>query len=576
MNSSYVAPFLSHAINHVWQSTLLAFVAWLVVLTLLRRNSPHARYGVWLASSVKFLIPFAALVDLGSRLGFMRLAARQTQARMYYAMDEVSRRFAPQFVPSALRPTIPAPGSPLPRLLLLAWICGVAVAATRWWLRWLQVRTAVRAAAPLRTDEGVPVLSSPALRERGLEPGVFGLLRPVILVPEGIADRLSPEQFEAVLNHEVCHARRRDNLAAAVHMLVEALFWFHPLVWWLGRKMTEERERACDDEVLRRCNDPATYAQGILNVCKFYIESPLRCVAGATGSNLKQRIEEIMTHRSACKLGFAKKVLLTTALAGAVAGPVWVGLLHAPLLHAQAPATNQQFEVASIKPNNSGENNFSIRIKPGGRMVASNASLWMLITATYQVQDYQLSGGPAWLKSARFDIDAKGPFKPDIPVNDQISQMGQALLADRFQLKLHREAKEMPVYALLAAKNGPKLDPARGGNCFDPTAGIPPPAPDARPCGGFNMNNDRLLGAAIPMERMARALSRFVGRPVVDKTGLGGTFDITLHWTPDDAPSSSDPSIFTALQEQLGLRLESQKGPVEVLVIDSAQLPSAN
>ena len=208
-------------------------------------------------------------------------------------------------------------------------------------------------------------------------------------------------------------------------------------------------------------------------------------------------------------------------------------------------------------------------------MVASNASVWSLITAVYQLQDYQLSGGPAWLKSARFDIDAKGPLKPDIPINDQISQMGQALLADRFQLKLHREAKEMPIYALLIAKNGPKLDSARGANCFDPSAGIPPSAPDARPCGGFNINDGQMFAAAIPMTRMALALSHILSRPVVDKTGLAGTFDVTLHWTPDDVDTSA-PTIFTALQEQLGLRIEAQKGPVEVLVIDSAQLPSAN
>ena len=161
MNSSYVSPLLSHAINHVWQSTLFAFFAWLLAATLLRKNSPQVRHGVWLAASVKFLIPFAALIDLGSRVGFIRMAEPATQAALYYAMDEVSRRVAPQFVPSALRPTIPAPGSSLPGLLMLAWVCGVVVVAAKWWLRWLQVRTAAQVAAVLRTAEGVPVLSSP-------------------------------------------------------------------------------------------------------------------------------------------------------------------------------------------------------------------------------------------------------------------------------------------------------------------------------------------------------------------------------------------------------------------------------
>ena len=253
----------------------------------------------------------------------MRLAAPETQATFYYAMDDMSQRvvphFAPHFVPSAM----PAGGNPLPILLMIVWACGVVVVTANWWLRWYRVRSVGRAAAPLRTADGIPVLCS---REGSLEPGVFGLLRPVILVPEGITEHLSPEQFEAVLTHEVCHVRRRDNLAAAVHMLVEALFWFNPLVWWVGRQLTLERERICDDEVLQRSNDPAVYAEGILNVCRFYVESPLRCVAGVTGSNLKQRIEEIMGHRSAGKLGLAKKLLLTATLAGAVAGPVWIGL----------------------------------------------------------------------------------------------------------------------------------------------------------------------------------------------------------------------------------------------------------
>ena len=100
-----------------------------------------------------------------------------------------------------------------------------------------------------------------------LEPGVFGIFRPIVVLPEGIAEQLTTAQFEAVLAHELCHARRRDNLAAAVHMLAEALFWFHPLVWWIGVRLVEERERACDEEVLRTAADPQNYAEGIVAVC---------------------------------------------------------------------------------------------------------------------------------------------------------------------------------------------------------------------------------------------------------------------------------------------------------------------
>ena len=121
---------------------------------------------------------------------------------------------------------------------------------------------------------------------------MFGIFRPVLLLPEGITDRLSPAQLQAVLAHELCHVRRRDNLAAAIHMFVEALFWFHPLVWWIKARLIEEQERACDEEVLRLGGDPQVYAESILKICEFYLTSPLICVSGITGSNLKKRIEE--------------------------------------------------------------------------------------------------------------------------------------------------------------------------------------------------------------------------------------------------------------------------------------------
>ena len=146
--------------------------------------------------------------------------------------------------------------------------------------------------------------SSPSL----LEPGVFGILRPVLLLPDGIFDRLTPAQLQAVIAHELCHVRHRDNLIAAIHMFVETVFWFHPLVWWIGKRMVEERERACDEEVLREFGEPKAYAEGILNVCKLYVESPLRCVSGVTGgSNLKKRIEAIMANRVARRLNFGKE-----------------------------------------------------------------------------------------------------------------------------------------------------------------------------------------------------------------------------------------------------------------------------
>jgi uncharacterized protein (TIGR03435 family) len=255
-------------------------------------------------------------------------------------------------------------------------------------------------------------------------------------------------------------------------------------------------------------------------------------------------------------------------------------------------APQASFEVASVKPNTSGDLPYSVRILPGGRLRGINASLRSLITAAWAIPDSRLSGGPPWVDSARFDIEAKGQLDAGKPTEDQISQMLQTLLADRFRLELRKETKEVPVYALLIAKNGPKLEAPVGKGCFDPHAGVPPPTtgigePPARPCGGFNMLPGQMFGAKVPMWRFAMNLSRFLGRPVLNKTGLDGPYDITLHWNPNETQSSAastepppsdspGPSIFTAVQEQLGLRLESQKGPVEFFVIDHAEKPDAN
>ena len=166
---------------------------------------------------------------------------------------------------------------------------------------------------------------------------MVGLLRPVLLLPAGIIDRLTPPQLEAVLAHELCHVRRRDNLTAAIHMIVEAVFWFHPLVWWISARLVEERERACDEEVLRLGSEPQVYAEGILNVCKFYLESPLTCVSGVTGSDLKKRVGRIMSNHVGETLNGWRKLSLAIAGVAALAVPIVVGVLTATrLLTAQS------------------------------------------------------------------------------------------------------------------------------------------------------------------------------------------------------------------------------------------------
>lgn len=246
---------------------------------------------------------------------------------------------------------------------------------------------------------------------------------------------------------------------------------------------------------------------------------------------------------------------------------------------AEMAAQSPSFEVASVKPNHSGENPYYVRILPGGSLGALNASLQAIITTAYQIPDFELAGGPAWLTTEKWDIEAK---RPGAAPPQHVLDMLRVLLADRFQLKVHTESRQMPIYALVVAKNGPKLEPSHI-ECFDPTGGTLPTTPNARPCGGFNRGLSQMLGARIAMPGLAKTLSKVVGRTVVDKTGLDGSYDITLNWKPDellqadrDSAASESASLFTAIQEQLGLRLEAQRGPVDILVIDSVNRASAN
>jgi bla regulator protein blaR1 len=260
----------------------------------------------------------------------------------------------------------------------------------------------------------------------------------------------------------------------------------------------------------------------------------------------------------------------------------------------QGSGTNRpSFEVASIKPNNSGDNRVMFRNTGGGRLTIAGATARMLIQQAYRIRDFQLSGGPGWISSDRFDVEAKAENVTDM-TPERMPLLLQSLLEERFRLKTHTETKQLPTYELVVAKDGAKLksvpEPPRPAPGTPPG---PPPAPGGpMPPGSFRMGRGEMIASAIPLENFVLTLSQVLGRKVVDKTGLTGFFDIRLQWTPDPGqntgpfgpmpggpPPPADPagpSIFTALQEQLGLRLESSKGPVEVVVIDSIDKPSEN
>ena len=253
--------------------------------------------------------------------------------------------------------------------------------------------------------------------------------------------------------------RRRDNLAAAIHMVVEALFWFHPLVWWLTARLVEERERACDEAVLKVGSERQVYAESILKTCEFCLESPLACVSGVTGADLKKRIVRIMTQSVAKKLSLSRKLLLAAIATSGVVGPVTFGIIEAPQSSSSAQEPQQtkslQFEVASIRPGNpqgGGVNSWSSPGLPGGlfRMVSMPLKQW--VEMALSVSDYALKA-PSWLDRSRFDLDARLPA--GMPNNQEArAEMMKALLIERFGLKWHEERRLVSGYELVA---GPKV-----------------------------------------------------------------------------------------------------------------------
>jgi uncharacterized protein (TIGR03435 family) len=292
----------------------------------------------------------------------------------------------------------------------------------------------------------------------------------------------------------------------------------------------------------------------------------------------------------------SKVVLVVTAIA-VVVMPV----------ASQVPAQKPSFPVASVKPGLAGDNRSGgVGVEPSGRFFATNATLKQVMLNAYRVHDYQILGGPSWIETDRWNIEAKSEpdsifLATDVTGVDQLALMLQSLIEDRFQLKVHRETGFFPIYELVVGKDGLKMQLAedqtpRGSGRAPATP--PPRLPNGLPAltnfasrWVFTPSGMNFAGKAIPLGRLVNLLVNVTNRKVIDKTGLTGLYDINLEWTPDnlEAPftptadrvqvsaSLTGPSLMTAIEDQLGLRLVSTTGgPVEVLVIDSVQKPSQN
>jgi uncharacterized protein (TIGR03435 family) len=596
-------------VHFLWQGLTIALLYAAARRIMVSRSSPNGRY----------LLACAALAAMmAAPLATWCLAQRpDTSPGAAYHIRSIpptpsTTAVAAATLPDSIRATVPS-AEPAQFLawIVLVWLAGAAA----FWIRlaggWVvaaHMRSMLVRRAPsewqealsklgaqIRLSRPVPLLVSALVQV----PAVVGWLRPVVLVPVGALGGLPAEYLEALLLHELAHIRRHDYLVNMLQSVAEALLFYHPAIWWVSGHIRAERELCCDDVAVSASGNALTYARALahLESCR---PSHLTAALAANGGSLADRIARLLGQsRPAVRTGLGPVVVaIAVLLATAVFG------LFGQSAH---PA----FEVATIKRNASAQDAATgrrgVAYKPGGRIIATNAPLRLLIQFAYAAHDSpyqghsnplgasQVIGGPAWIDSAGYDIEGKPESNTD---QKHAWLMLQTLLADRFRLTLHRETRELPVYNLTAKKSGLKLSPAKDITCLSFLPGTTPqPMPGTSDCGYaplfLSSTELRIEGRKLHMADLVRDLARALGQPVIDKTGFTGEFDIDLNYTdedvmkspgsaaPDDAganrlPAGPNLSIVFAATDQLGLKLQPAKGPVEVLVVDHAERPTPN
>jgi uncharacterized protein (TIGR03435 family) len=584
-------------VHFLWQGVLILAVYTAVRKLLGRTSSPNARY--LLACGALAALVAAPLMTFGLMVSPEVFQPTISLRRIPLSAPTGSAGAA---VTGLVSLTSAGAHESTLTLVVMLWLAGAIAFWVRLMAGWIIIirmrSTQVRPAqtewqdtlnnlcARIRLSRPVRLLVSARVQV----PTVIGWLRPVVLMPIGALTGLPAEHVEAVLIHELAHIRRHDYLVNFMQSVAEALLFYHPAVWWVSAHIRTERELCCDDIAVSVSGDVVTYARALTEL-ESYRPAHLNGALAANGGSLEVRIARL--------LGESRPVVRSRPGPSVIVSAVLL-LIAACGVFGQSPAL-PQFEVVSIKQSAAGpqvQGTGLTRTFPDGRFTAEGTLLKPLTSMAYGLRGYQILGGPNWIDSARYDMEAKANANTD-PQQRQL--MLQSLLKDKFKLKFHRETQFLPVYLLTAAKSGIKLQPPKEENCRtpDPNRQGPPrpqPAPDQPlipPCGrvvaALNPAGGRLAAGKATMETLTYTLSNLLGRSVIDKTGFTGTFDAYMAYTPDEAlagtlitgpfkkPAAGGlPTIFTAIEEQLGLNLESGTGPVEVLVIDDVERPAEN
>lgn len=330
--SSRLWPLLA---NHLWQATLFCAVAFAAIL-LLRRGSARARYWVWLMASLKFVLPsvlvIAAIERLGVNLNFFgsQSAIVADSSSQIAIFDIADTSASPQ--PSRVHNEFYC-------ALTFIWLAGFLFFIGRWCWKRLEFSRALRAgrvafsgrevealrrvSSWLGTKRDIRLILAPGI----IEPGVWRILRPVVVLPQDISAHLSEAELESVMMHELIHVERRDNLMSSLQMFLCCVFWFHPLVWLIDRRTLAESERVCDEKVCELGSDSTVYAASLLKVLRFCIGLRMAGVSSAAGSNLKRRIEQIMDNKIERRSSWRSHALIATAALAVIAFTLVAGVL---------------------------------------------------------------------------------------------------------------------------------------------------------------------------------------------------------------------------------------------------------
>jgi uncharacterized protein (TIGR03435 family) len=553
-------------LNSLWQSGILAAFVW-AALKLAGRINAATRYAIWwVVLAVAVLLPFAPRIQHAdptpvvapkpSGLHYLKTPVLVAPDAMVTVTEEPSARW-------------PLGIAGLWAALLLYRL--VQMANSYFYLRGIKRRASVSTLPLPAAPRPVRLLLSHEIDS----PIAVGFLHPAIVLPASLPEQLSRPELDHVLLHEAAHIARWDDWTNLLAGLFGAILALHPVALWILSRIAREREMACDDWAVARIGAARPYAESLAHICELQWAQRKELLATGMlgwGSRISGRIEmllrrgrEFSPRVSLGRLAVSAAVLLALLVAASIA-PRCIGL-----------AQRLEFEVASVKRNTTNGDMDVVPRRSGERVIIHNNQVGSVILYAYRVPSYRVAGsidlpeGWNW-----YDIEARAP---ESSTDDQIRLMLQALLEDRFKLKVHRETREMPVYKLVIAKNGPKLKPAAAG--FRPTVdGRPIPLQDGFCAGVRGRDGSHLIGEGATLAQLISWLPSPLEGPVVDGTGgIPGKFDFDVRFVRDGKPPPNGepgPDLPAALQEELGLKLERSKAPIEVLVIDHLEKPSEN